>query len=188
MAEAAPQDTAEIDRRIAEVVDQQRRLVLPRFDNDDAWDLGCRLVELARERDLPITVDVRRHGHVLFHASRPGTTPDNDTWVERKARVADRFGAPSFLVGLRARRAGRTFAEQSGLPVQEYAAHGGSVPLTVRDVGPVGTVTVSGLAQSDDHDLAIEALTWLCARLGGGAPGGDAVGGGTRAPGDAARG
>ncbi|WP_199421473.1 heme-degrading domain-containing protein [Actinotalea solisilvae] len=167
MADATPQDTAELDRRIAEVVDQQRRLVLPRFTNDDAWDLGCRLVELARERDLPITVDVRRHGHVLFHASRPGTSPDNDTWVERKVRVVDRFGAPSFLVGLRARRAGRTFAEQSGLSVQEYAAHGGSVPLTVRDVGPVGTVTVSGLAQADDHDLAVEALGWLCARLDG---------------------
>lgn len=172
MADAAAQDTAEIDRRIAEVVEQQQRLVLPRFDNDDAWDLGCRLVELARERDLPITVDVRRHGHLLFHASRPGTTPDNDTWVERKVRVVDRFGAPSFLVGLRARRAGRTFAEQSGLHLQEYAAHGGSFPLAVRGVGPVGTVTVSGLAQSDDHDLVVEALDWLLGRLDDRAPAG----------------
>lgn len=159
MADAATDD---LDRLIAEVEYQQRRLVLTRFDNDDAWALGSRLVELARERDLPITVSIRRHGHLLFHASRPGTTPDNDTWVERKARVADRFGAPSFLLGLRARRAGRTFAEQTGLPVQEYAAHGGAVPLTVRDVGPVGTVCVSGLPQADDHALAVEALEELC--------------------------
>lgn len=162
MADAA-QDTTEIDRQIAEVTEQQRRLVLRHLDNDDAWALGCRLVELARERDLPVTVDVRRHGHQLFHASLTGTKPDNDTWVERKARVVDRFGAPSFLVGLRARRAGTTFEAQHGLAVQEYAAHGGSFPLTVRGVGPVGTVTVSGLAQADDHALVVEVLGEICA-------------------------
>ncbi|MBX9245074.1 heme-degrading domain-containing protein [Actinotalea ferrariae] len=158
----ADQQDADLDRLVAEVTEQQERLQLVRFDNDDAWALGCRLVELGRERDLPITVDIRRHGHQLFHASRPGTTPDNDTWVERKTRVVDRFGAPSFLLGLKARRAGRTFEEQTGLPVQEYAAHGGSFPLTVRDVGIVGTVTVSGLPQAEDHALVVEALEELC--------------------------
>lgn len=143
---------------IAEVEDQQRRLVLRHFDHDDAWALGCLLVELARERELPIVVDIRRNGHQLFHASLAGTTPDNDSWVERKIRVVDRFGAPSFLLGLRARAAGTTFPEQSGLAVQDYAAHGGCFPLTVRGVGPVGTVTVSGLPEELDHALVVEAL------------------------------
>ncbi|WP_182113929.1 MULTISPECIES: heme-degrading domain-containing protein [unclassified Actinotalea] len=161
-ASATPDPAAEVDLLIAEVLEQQRTLVLTRFDNDDAWALGLRLVTLGRERGLPITVDIRRHGHQLFHASLPGTTPDNDTWVERKSRVVNRFGAPSFLLGLRARRNGRTFAEESGLPVQEYAAHGGSFPLTVRDVGIVGTVTVSGLPQAQDHALVVEALDEMC--------------------------
>lgn len=151
-------DPIVLDHLIAEVADQQRRLVLQHFDHDDAWALGCLLVEMARERDLPVVVDIRRHGHQLFHVSLAGTTPDNDTWVERKIRVVDRFGAPSFLVGLRARAAGTTFPAQSGLPVQEYAAHGGCFPLTVRGVGPVGTVTVSGLPEELDHALVVEAL------------------------------
>ena len=155
-----PQDP-EIEQLIAAVEDQQRRLVLSRFDNDDAWALGCLLVETGRDSGLPITVDVRRHGHQLFHASLPGTTPDNDTWVERKSRVVDRFGAPSYLVGLRARRSGTSFEEQSGLPVQQYAAHGGSFPLTVTGVGIVGTVTVSGLPQADDHAMVVAALEQL---------------------------
>lgn len=163
MADATPQDASEIDRLIEQVSQEQERLVLTHLDNDDAWVLGCRLVELARERRLPVTVDVRRHGHQLFHASLTGTKPDNDTWVERKARVVDRFGAPSFLLGLRARRAGTTFAEQHGLALQEYAAHGGSFPLTVRGVGIVGTVTVSGLSQADDHALVVEVLGEVCA-------------------------
>ncbi|MDT0166192.1 heme-degrading domain-containing protein [Actinotalea sp. AC32] len=153
-----PVDDVGLAGLVAEVERQQSRLQLTRFDNDDAFRLGILLVEMARERGLPVTVDVRRHGHVLFHVSLPGTTPDNDTWVERKTRVVDRFGAPSFLVGLRSRLKGRTFEEDSGLAVQEYAAHGGSFPLTVRDVGPVGTVTVSGLPQAEDHALVVEAL------------------------------
>lgn len=169
MAQPGPQDTAELDRLIAEVTAQQERLQLVRFDNDDAWTLGCRLVELARERDLPVTVDVRRHGHQLFHASRPGTTPDNDTWVQRKSRAVDRFGVPSFLLGLRSRRKGTTFEADTGLPVQEYAGHGGSFPLTVRGVGIVGTVTVSGLPQAEDHALVVEALEALCAAQASGA-------------------
>ena len=151
-------DAAAIDRLIHEVSEQQQRLQLPRFDNDDAWRLGVRLVETGRARGLPITVDIRRFGHQLFHASLPGTAPDNDSWVERKSRVVQRFGAPSFLVGLRARRNGGSFEQDSGLAVQEYAAHGGSFPITVLAVGIVGTVTVSGLPQEQDHALVVEAL------------------------------
>ncbi|HWS58859.1 MAG TPA: heme-degrading domain-containing protein [Actinotalea sp.] len=147
---------------VAQVAEQQQRLQLDHFDNDDAWALGCLLVELGRERGLPIVVDVRRHGHQLFHASLPGTTPDNDTWVERKVRAVDRFGKPSYLLGLLARTQDQTFEQLTGLSPQEYAAHGGCFPLSVRGVGPVGTVTVSGLPEEQDHALVVEALEQVC--------------------------
>jgi len=149
----------ELVQLVATLEEQERTLVFTRFDNDDAWRLGCLLVEIAQERSLPVTIDVRRGGQQLFHASLPGTTPDNDTWVDRKVRVTERFGASSYLVGTRARADGTTFAEQHDLPVQRYAAHGGCFPVRVKDVGPVGTVTVSGLPQGDDHDLVVEAIT-----------------------------
>lgn len=168
MAEATPEQLEQLIRTVEE---QQQRLQLTHFDNDDAWALGSMLVELGRTRALPIVVDVRRQGHLLFHASLPGTTPDNDTWVERKSRVVHRFGAPSFLVGLRARARGSTFAADSGLDEQEYAAHGGSFPLAVRGVGIVGAVTVSGLPQADDHALVVEALERFCAQTPAAAPG-----------------
>ncbi len=50
-----------------------------------------------------------------------------------------------------------------GLPISEYASDGGSFPLTVKDAGIVGSVTVSGLPQRADHELVVEAL---CALLG----------------------
>jgi uncharacterized protein (UPF0303 family) len=143
---------------IAELEEQERELVFSRFDNDDAWRLGCRLVETARSRSLAVTVDIRRGPQQLFHAALPGTTPDNDSWIERKVRVVERFGGSSYLVGLRARAKGITFAAMHDLPLQEYAAHGGCFPVRVRDVGVVGTVTVSGLPQVDDHALVVEVV------------------------------
>jgi uncharacterized protein (UPF0303 family) len=157
-ADPSPAPDTDLLRTIAEVEAHEHDLLFTRFDNDDAWRLGCLLVELAQERGLPVTVDIRRGPQQLFHAAMPGTTPDNDSWIERKTRVVERFGASSYLVGLRARRKGITFAAQHDLPLQEYAAHGGSFPVRVRDVGVVGTVTVSGLPQADDHALVVEGI------------------------------
>ena len=144
---------------IAEIEDQEGALVFTRFDNADAWRLGCLLVDMARERVLGVTIDIRRGTQQLFHAALPGTTADNDEWVQRKARVVERFGASSYLVGLRSIASGSSFSvRRDDLPIGLYAAHGGSFPIRVVDVGVVGAVTVSGLPQADDHALVVEAL------------------------------
>ncbi len=151
-------DTESLLHAIAAATEEERTLVFTHFDNDDAWRLGCLLVELAQERELGVTIDVRRGTQQLFHAALPGTTADNDSWVERKVRVVERFGESSWLVGLRAAAKGTTLTEEHDLPLQQYAAHGGSFPIRVVGVGVVGAVTVSGLPQADDHALVVEAL------------------------------
>lgn len=152
---------SDVSAIISEVEAQEAELVLPSFTHDQAWRLGSLLVELAVERDLPVTIDVRKGSQQVFHAARPGTTPDNDSWVQRKVAVVYRFGASSYLVGLRAKAKGTDFNATHGLPFQEYSAHGGAFPVRVSDVGIVGVVTVSGLAQQDDHALVVEALREL---------------------------
>ena len=137
---------------------EEAELIFDRFDHDTAWELGVALVEKARARVLPVTVDVRRGGQQLFHAALPGTAPDNDAWIARKTRVVDRFGRSSLNVGERARQAGTTFEEQMRLDPDLYAAHGGAFPVNVRGVGVVGTVAVSGLPQLEDHALVVEVL------------------------------
>jgi uncharacterized protein (UPF0303 family) len=151
-------ENTEVQALIAEVERQERDLRFATFTNDDAWELGSLLVRLATERGLPVTIDVRRGTQQLFHAARPGTVADNDTWVDRKVRVVERFGTSSYLQGLRARAKGTTFAEVHDLPLQQYAAHGGAFPVHVEGVGVVGAVTVSGLPQADDHALVTEAI------------------------------
>lgn len=160
----------ELEFLIAQLEEQQARLQFSRFTNEDAWDLGSLLYSMGRDRGLVLTVDIRRHGHQLFHAALPGTTPDNDTWIERKIRVVNRYGDSSFLVGRRLALGGKVLDEAVGAEPILYAAHGGCFPVIVRDVGVVGTVTVSGLPQAQDHALVVEALESFLA-VGRDAPG-----------------
>ncbi|GAA0468590.1 heme-degrading domain-containing protein [Streptomyces stramineus] len=136
----------------------ERRLVFDRFGNDDAWELGSLLVRLARERGAAVVVDIRRGAQQLFHYALPGTSADNDAWIDRKCRVVERYGESSYLVGARFRAKGRTFEDHSRLDPDRYAAHGGAFPVRLRGTGVVGTIAVSGLAQGDDHQLVVEAL------------------------------
>ena len=139
---------------------QERRLVFDSFGYEDAWRLGSLFVDTARQRELPIVVDIRYGAQQLFHAALPGSSADNDGWVERKRRVVERYGHSSYLVGTRFRARGTTFEGSSKLPEAAYAAHGGSFPLRVGGAGTgvIGTVTVSGLPQEVDHAFVVEVL------------------------------
>jgi uncharacterized protein (UPF0303 family) len=142
---------------------QEQALVFPQFDAGRAWALGSHLHELALARSLAVAIDVRTFGQPLFFSALDGTTPDNVDWVRRKSRVVEHFRRSSYAIGLRMQQAGTTLAEKHGLPVADYAPHGGSFPLTVAGAGVIGSVTVSGLPQRGDHELVVEAL---CAQLG----------------------
>ncbi|MGW7430081.1 heme-degrading domain-containing protein [Streptomyces sp. NPDC054861] len=146
---------------IEELEAQQALLVLRHFTYDDAWTLGSLLVELARERHAPVAIDIRRGAQQLFHCALPGSSADNDAWIDRKRRVVERYGESSFLVGARFHAKGTTFEQSSRLDPDRYAAHGGSFPITVEGAGVIGSVTVSGLPQAEDHALVVEALERL---------------------------
>ena len=143
---------------LAELAAEEAELQFAGFTNDDAWDLGSALVAAARRDGAPVAVDVSRHGHQLFHASLPGTSPDNDSWIQRKTRVVQRFGHSSLYVRQASVERGTTFEEEFGLDPALYAAHGGAFPVVVRSVGPVGAVVVSGLPQLEDHRMVVAAI------------------------------
>ncbi len=149
---------------IASLEAHEEQLVFTRFDNADAWQLGSAMVAAATERKLPITIDIRRHGHQLFHAALPGTTAENDSWIDRKVNVVNRFGAASYLVGRRLAATETELDEALGVEPRLFAAHGGAFPIRIKDTGVVGTITVSGLPQADDHAFVVELIGAFLAR------------------------
>ena len=151
--------TDDIQALIASIEAQERTLVFRGFSNDDAWALGSILVELARERVLAVTIDITRGEQQLFHAAMPGTSAHNDAWITRKTRTVREFSVSSLLAGQRAKLGGNSFEAAPWIDPLRYAGRGGSFPINVAGVGVVGTVTVSGLPQLEDHALAVEAVT-----------------------------
>jgi uncharacterized protein (UPF0303 family) len=147
---------------LARIKVQEQELQFATFDEDTAWRVGTRLRALAVARKLELVVDVRRVAQPLFYMALPGTTPDNVEWVRRKSNVALRFHRSSYAIGLEMEQKGSNLFDRYGLPVADYASHGGSFPLRVLHVGVIGAVTVSGLPQRADHELAVEAL---CAEM-----------------------
>ena len=143
-----------LDRLLSE----EQQLQFTSFNEDTAWQIGSWLVEYAIQNDLPITIDIRRGEQQLFHASRPGTSADNDEWVKRKVRLVNRFGHSSYYLGQTLKCEGRTIAEKYLLPESEYAPHGGCFPIIIKGTGMVGTITVSGLAQEEDHKVVVQAI------------------------------
>ena len=74
-----------------EILKQEAELVFESFTMEEAYALGTLLYTKAKERNLPIAIDITRSGQQLYHAALPGAVPDNDRWIERKIRLVNRF-------------------------------------------------------------------------------------------------
>jgi uncharacterized protein (UPF0303 family) len=140
------------------LLQEEQDLQFLKFNEDDAWKLGSQLVEVAHSRNLPITIDITRGAHQLFHASMCGTSADNDAWVKRKVNIVHRFGHSSWYIGQLLKSKGKRIGDAYLLSESEYAAHGGCFPILVKGTGMVAVITVSGLPQEDDHKLVVEAI------------------------------
>jgi uncharacterized protein (UPF0303 family) len=149
---------SDTDPELEALLAEEERLVFPYFDHQTAWDLGSAMRVEALAGQLPIVISIRRNGHRLFHAALPGSTPDNDAWIDRKSAVVDRFGHSSFYIGCKYRADGKDFDTNSRLDIGLFAAHGGAFPLIIGGTGPVGVIAVSGLPQAEDHRFVVTAL------------------------------
>lgn len=150
--------TLDIEAELRRVSEQEQVLRFTRFDTETAWSIGCRLRDAAREAAAPVAIDVSRTTMQLFAVAMPGASPDNQRWIRRKRNTVLHFLRSSYGVGLSLRRHDVSLAEKFALPDEDYAAHGGSFPIHVEGAGIIGTVTVSGLPQRDDHAMVVAAL------------------------------
>lgn len=148
----------EQEEQLETLLQEEETLQFASFNENTAWQIGSWLVQHATVQNLPITIDICRGQHQLFHASRPGTAPDNDEWVKRKVRLVYRFGHSSFYMGQLLKSKGQPIEEAFLVSEQEYAPHGGCFPVNVAGTGLVGAITVSGLPQAEDHKLVVLAI------------------------------
>lgn len=147
-----------IEQDIAQIVRQEQRLQFTQFDTETAWLIGSRLRQLAKERNLSIVIDIQVNEHKLFHVAMPGVTPNNADWVRRKRNLVQHYHCSSYLMKLRLQHQKTNLEDKTGLNPRDLAAAGGCFPILLKGTGCIGTITVSGLPQREDHNLVVNVL------------------------------
>jgi uncharacterized protein (UPF0303 family) len=143
---------------LEQLLQEEQELQFESFNEETAWQLGSGLVQKCIRDGIPVTIDIMRGEHQLFHASLPGTSADNDDWVKRKVRLVYRFGHSSFYIGQLLKSKGKSIEEMYLISESQYAPHGGCFPIIVKNTGMVGAITISGLPQEEDHKLVVRAI------------------------------
>lgn len=143
------------------IFEQEATLQFRTFSNEDGIELGLALLAHARIKvpKVPLVIDVRRFGGAhVFHVATDGTNADYDSWVTRKRNVVERFGHSSYYMSRTMVVKGRDLAKHYSLEEKDYVASGGSFPILVKGVGMIGTVTLCGMPEADDHGMVVEVL------------------------------
>ncbi|KAK3385547.1 hypothetical protein B0H63DRAFT_184138 [Podospora didyma] len=157
----SPPETAE------EVKKDGDSFIFDSFNADDAWELGhllySRLAPRANQTPVLISISLANSSQVLFQCvTGPGTTPDNETWVQRKRNSVLRWGCSTWFLHCKYAGDEEAFRHKFGMGAEEagkYAIHGGAIPIRVRGVeGIVAIVIVSGLKQHEDHGVIVDVI------------------------------
>jgi len=147
------------DYSTKDLMKQEEEFSFSSFNNEDAIALGQEMLKIATSQKAPVIVQVRIGQQIIFHAALTGSSTENDWWINRKARVVEKFNHSSMYVRVSFEEKNQTFEEHSGLDHELYAAHGGGFPIIVTGQGVVGVALVSGLPQVEDHKMIIQGLT-----------------------------
>ena len=150
----------------ANLLKEEVVLTLPSLTNLDAVEIGQIATKLGIDRKLPIAVEVRVDDWIVYHASLPGSTPENDWWIGRKARVVKLKQHSTMYERVLAEEQGIDWHKENNVLDETHAIHGGGLPLITKEDGCVGVLIISGLPQVDDHLLGVEVLTEFLARKG----------------------
>ena len=145
---------------------EEQLLLLPSLDNSDCIEIGQIATELATSQSLPIAIQVRLGDWIVYHAALPGSTPENDWWIGRKARVVKLKKHSTLYERVLAQEQGIDWHKENNLLDETHAIHGGGLALKTKDQGFLGTLLISGLPQVEDHLFGVKVLTEFLARKG----------------------
>jgi len=145
---------------------EAKTLQLSSLTQAEALEIGAIAQEIGLDRNLPIAIEVRMKDWIVFHASLPGSTPDNDSWIARKSRVVKATGNSTMYERVLAEEQDIDWYAVKGLSEELHAIHGGGLALNVVGLGLTGILIISGLPQVEDHLLGLEIIAEYLARKG----------------------
>ena len=145
---------------------EEESLKIPKLGLIGALEIGEIGKSIGILKNLPIAIEVRLGDWIIYHASLPGSTAENQWWIDRKARVVLLKHHSTMYERVSAQERGVDWHKENNLLDETHAIHGGGLPLITKSEGFVGVLLISGLPQVQDHLLGVEVLTEFLARKG----------------------
>ena len=149
-----------------QLLTEEQTFILPSLKIADVIEIGEIAKSLSVTRKLPVGIEARLGDWVIYHVSLPGSKPENDWWISRKARTVMLKQHSTMYERVSAEERGVDWHKENNLLDETHAIHGGGLPLITKNDGFVGVLLISGLPQVEDHLLGIEVLTKFLARKG----------------------
>jgi uncharacterized protein (UPF0303 family) len=150
----------------SQLLSEEKILTLSSFGATQALEIGEIAKSLGVLRNLPIAIEVRLGDWIVYHLSLPGSTPENDWWISRKARTVMLKQHSTMYERVSAEERGVNWHKENNLTDETHTIHGGGLPLITKKDGFVGVLLISGLPQVEDHLFGVEVLTEFLARKG----------------------
>lgn len=150
-------DNTDRRRMLERIQAQEELLQFETFTFADGWQLGLTIREQVLAHGGDAAVDVTVGGVQLFRCAVGNPAPNNSRWIRRKQNTVLEQGKSSLRVAQEMALSGRTL-EEFGLTASEFALSGGGFPIRVRGMGVIGVATVSGLPQTHDHQMVVNAM------------------------------
>ena len=149
------------EKKLSQLEREHSSLRFEMFNSDMAIAIGQKLLERAKEEKLSITIDICMGKQQLFHCALEGTNEENDRWVMRKNRVVLKFQKSSYYISLLLKSKNTTIEDYYKLDSKDYAPYGGAYPIMDMEGEVLGTITVSGLPDHEDHRVVTETIKWF---------------------------
>ena len=135
-----------------------KKIELDKFDNRMAFEMGSKVIELAKSRNQHIAIEIVRLNQTVFLYVDDSLPMDKHNWLRRKTNVAKQFEESSLSVKNDLKEGNMTLDKTFGLDEKDFLAKGGAIPIFVKNVGMIAIITVSGLHDEEDHNIIIDAL------------------------------
>ena len=146
--------------KIIEITSKQEELLrFDHFSSRDAWDLGSFLVQRVFDRQLDMSISIRKlNGYTIFQYGTQNTTISNQQWMYRKFNTVSLTEGSSLRAWATSELKGQTLSDQ-GISTADYAFCGGGFPILLKDGTQIGVIAVSGPAGDEyEHELVVRVL------------------------------
>ena len=141
----------------ADLLIQEQDCALSEFNLEIAQAIGHLATEIGLKRNLGIAISIRMGVWEVFKAALPGSKPENDGWIQRKANVVNLKGHSTMYERVKSEEDAIDWHIANGVADETHAIHGGGFPILVNSQ-LVGILLISGLPQVEDHLLTVEIL------------------------------